>query len=126
VEFFNLNGLMTSSELHAGKIFIANCYTQAAESSDGPTISHRQRVVLASNEKEPPILSEEEPEESSGAGDDSESDIDYTPRGRAEDPTVIEKTFPLYNIYLANSATAKEISEAKEHKTEGIRFAAQI
>lgn len=72
--------------MHAGKLELSNCYTKAAETfenfgASGSASGRRQRTVTAggsNNEKE--VLSEEEPEEFSSAPDDSESDMEITPR----------------------------------------------
>ncbi|KAL3068095.1 hypothetical protein niasHT_038085 [Heterodera trifolii] len=72
-------------ELHAGKIEVSNCYTKPAELPGEPCgTSGRQRIVTTINEKEPMVLSEEEPEEFSSA-DDSESDMEFTPRTTTDD-----------------------------------------
>lgn len=106
------------SELHAGKIFIANCSTQAVESTEPyrhqPHLRY-ERAVATTNEKENPILSEEDQDDFS-SGDDSESYIDYTPRDGTNDP-VISVTFKLDLIFFSASyrKTTGKISEAKKY-----------
>ncbi|CAK5023920.1 unnamed protein product [Meloidogyne enterolobii] len=88
-------------ELHAGKIYVNSCFTSSAESPEpysGPSSSRRrQRLVATVSEKEPMVLSEEEPEEFT-TGEESESDMDDTPRGRSNDQRRQKKFLKQRNI----------------------------
>ncbi|KAL7073531.1 hypothetical protein ACQ4LE_007544 [Meloidogyne hapla] len=88
-------------ELHAGKVYVNSCFTSSAESPEpysGPSSSRRrQRLVATVSEKEPMVLSEEEPEEFT-TGEESESDMDDTPRGRSNDQRRQKKFLKQRNI----------------------------